>query len=128
LTFFLQAKRTVNKAHFGLALWGSDGSLLWAMRSLDNGGNEILLTEGLYKVKFKAPILPLRPGTYRMLVSANDLAEGTLDAWYAKPNLQVLARRDSGLPPQWQGILSLDGEFELIAVEALESKTAKTEL
>jgi lipopolysaccharide transport system ATP-binding protein len=109
----LAARRPVRDANFGIALWANDGTLVWAMRSLDHGGECVRLQEGRYEVQFALPSLPLRPGSYQILVSVNDLGEGTLDAWYAQPLLQVEAKDESGLPPQWQGILDISGRFAL---------------
>lgn len=109
----LGVRRIVKEANFGIALWASDGSLVWAMRNLDHGGQCVFLQEGLYELKFAVPSFPLRPGAYQILVSANDLREGTLDEWYAQPKLQILHRNESGLPPQWQGLLNISGQFKL---------------
>jgi hypothetical protein len=118
LVFLLHSKRILNKAYFGIALWGSDGTLIWAMRSLDYLGDTFVLKEGFYEVKFKIPSLPLRAGSYQIHVSANDLeAEGALDAWNPRPRLQVIPNKESTLPPGWQGILDVEGEFHLARVE-----------
>jgi lipopolysaccharide transport system ATP-binding protein len=109
----LAVGRTVAEANFGIAIWAVDGTLVWAMRNLDHGGDCVFLREGIYEIEYKLPILPLRPGSYQIHVSANDLKDGTLDSWYAKPKLTVLPRNESGLPPQWQGILEIKGEFQL---------------
>jgi homopolymeric O-antigen transport system ATP-binding protein len=107
----LVVKRTVPEANFGIALWAPDGTLVWAMRNLDYGGDCVVLKEGIYEIQYRIPMLPLRPGNYQIHVSANDLKEGTLDSWYAKPELTILAKDESGLPPQWQGIFNIRGEF-----------------
>ena len=109
----LAVRRIVGEANFGIALWSNDGTLIWAMRNLDHGGQCIELHEGVYELKFAVPQLPLRPGAYQILVSANDLREGALDNWYPQTKLQVLPRKNSGLPPQWQGILNISGEFQI---------------
>jgi hypothetical protein len=112
--FELVARRRLDAANFGLALWGADGSLVFAMRSLDHGGECVPLPIGRHLVEFSVPSLPLAPGSYELLVSANDLGEGTLDAWYARPSLRILSRHERGLPPQWQGVLELSGRFRLL--------------
>jgi lipopolysaccharide transport system ATP-binding protein len=114
--FRLALGRTVKEANFGIALWANDGTLVWAMRNIDHGGQCLLLHEGIYELRFTLTQLPLRPGVYQILVSANDLREGGLDSWYAQPKLQVLSRNESGLPVQWQGLLNLRGEFRLSIV------------
>jgi homopolymeric O-antigen transport system ATP-binding protein len=109
----LAVGRIIREANFGIALWASDGTLVWAMRNLDHGGDCLFLGEGLYEIEYIVPEFPLRPGSYQVQVSANDLKEGTLDSWYAKPKLTILAKDESGLPTQWQGVLDIPGEFKL---------------
>jgi lipopolysaccharide transport system ATP-binding protein len=115
----LVAGRPVREANFGIALWAADGTLAWAMRNLDYGGQCVAIREGAYDVEFAVPGLPLRAGSYQVLVSCNDLREGTLDEWYAQPPLRVVARRESGLPAQWQGLLNVSGEFRLSLLDEL---------
>jgi len=114
--FRLCCKRFVKQANFGFSLWSVDGSLIWAMRNLDYGGQCIPLKDGTYEVEFSIPTLPVRPGEYQIHVSVNDLVEGTLDSWYAQPNLIVLPKDESGLPPQWQGIINIGGKFNIKGV------------
>ncbi len=114
IQFKLIARRSVQEANFGIALWSEDGILIWAMRSIDHGAECLRLKEGIYTLQFFMPWLPLKPGGYQILVSANDLKEGVLDSWYARPKLQILPKNESGLPLKWQGILNLNGEFTLL--------------
>jgi lipopolysaccharide transport system ATP-binding protein len=111
--FQLDCKRTVKQANFGFALWAADGSLVWAMRNLDYGGQCVMLRDGKYELEFFIPSLPIRPGLYQIHVSVNDLTEGTLESWYAEPKLTVLPKDESGLPPQWQGIVNIGGRFHI---------------
>lgn len=111
--FELICKRSVEQANFGLALWSPDGNLTWAMRNLDYGGQCIHLKQGTYEIEFSIATLPVRPGSYKISVSVNDLLEGNLDAWYAQPELAVLPKNESGIPPQWQGSLNLPGKFTI---------------
>jgi lipopolysaccharide transport system ATP-binding protein len=112
----LAVRRILHEANFGIALWADDGTLVWAMRSLDDDRQSMPLPEGLYALQFGLPQFPLRPGTYQILASANDLREGSLDAWYARPKLQIFPKNESGLPVQWQGLLNLSGEFKCTPV------------
>ena len=116
--------RFVREGNFGIAVWASDGTLAWAMRSLDYEGQCVAIREGVYDVEFAVPGLPLRAGTYQVLVSCNDLKEGTLDEWYAQPLLRVVVRRESGLPAGWQGLLNVSGEFKLSLVDELGAEDA----
>jgi hypothetical protein len=115
--FKLNNKRFIPQANFGFALFAADGNLIWAMRNLDYGGQYIPLSEGIYEVEFSIPFLVVRPGTYQIQVSVNDLDEGTLDLWHAKPDLTVLPKDESGIPPQWQGVLDIAGEFKINPVD-----------
>ncbi len=111
--FKLLARRIVKEANFGIIIWSDDGSLIWSMRSLDNGGQYISINEGLYEVRFSILSLPLKSGSYQIYVTANDREEGTLDEWYAQPKLVVSPKDESGLPRQFQGILNISGKFEI---------------
>ncbi len=126
IQFRLAVRRRVEAANFGIAFWATDGTLVWAMRSLDHGGECMPLQEGLYTAEFAVPGFPLNSGLYQILVSANDSDEGTLDAWYAQPPLRILPKDERGLPPQWQGILDISGRFTLIPIG--EGKAAKKSL
>jgi ABC-type polysaccharide/polyol phosphate transport system ATPase subunit len=116
--FRFVARRRVRDGHFGIAIYARDGSLVWAMRSLDSGRGSIPIEEGCHEAEFDLGPLPVRPDAYHVLVSANDLTDGLLDSWTAQPLLCVLPTRETGLPVEWQGILDLDGRFRLAAVAA----------
>jgi lipopolysaccharide transport system ATP-binding protein len=109
----LGVRRVVKNANFGIAIWTNEGTLAWAARNLDYGGQCIFLEEGLFELKFSVPFFPLRPGTYQIHVSANDIEDGTLDEWYVQPKLRILPKNESGIPPNWQGILNMKSEFNL---------------
>jgi lipopolysaccharide transport system ATP-binding protein len=111
MSFRIHCRREIPRACFGLALYAEDGTLIWAMRNLDYGGETLALSPGRYTLDFVAESLPLRPGQYQIHVSINDLMEGTLDSWYPSPKLTIKAYHESGLPPNWQGILNVRGTF-----------------
>ncbi|MDY6845304.1 MAG: ABC transporter ATP-binding protein, partial [Thermodesulfobacteriota bacterium] len=118
----LGVRRVVNNANFGIAIWTKEGTLAWAARYLDCGGESIFLQEGLYELEFSVLFLPLRPGTYQILISVNNSVDGTLDHWYAQPELQILPKNESGIPPRWQGILNLESQFNLTYINELNEK------
>lgn len=119
----LVVRRIVNRANFGLAIWTDDGILVWTGRNIDYGGECVFLKEGLYELSFVLPSFPVRPGTYQIYVTANNIGEGTLDGWYAQPRLCVLPKHDPGLPPEWQGILNIESQFQIMQVEENMSAT-----
>ena len=112
IRFHLEVRQLIRQAYFGVALYSGDGMLIWAMRSEDQLGGYADLSPGSYEIGFHLPCLPLRPGTYRIHVSANTPL-GCSDEWHVEPPLTVLPKNETGLPPKWQGILNLPGEFAI---------------
>ena len=114
----LGVRRVIDRSSFGIALWSDDGQLVWAMRSLDNGGQYVSLRDGVYQIDFVIPELPLRPGQYQIQVSVNSLGDEQLDMWHAQPSLRILPKDETGIPLRWQGILNVTGEFDLRLLES----------
>lgn len=108
----LLLRRVIRKAHFGVTIWSSDGTLVWGWRSMDHEPVKFL-DQGTYEVCFLIPMLPLRPGPYEVVVSVNDMDEGNLDVCYLQPALVVMSQQELKMPPQWQGILNIDCRFEI---------------
>lgn len=113
LAFLLSVKEPVEQAYFGIAFYSAEGQLVWAMRSEDADKGFQDLTPGDYEVNFSLPTLPLRPGHYRLQVSVNSKLK-QYDVWDVEPNLEVLAKNESGLPVRWQGIMNMPGEFSIM--------------
>lgn len=111
-SFDIVIRRNLASAHFGIAIWSDDGTLVWNMRSMDRGG-ESLLGRGKYQINFILPQLPLRPGWYQLQVTVVTSTEGILDMWYPQQKLQVLPRGGVGISNGRQGVLVLDSEFSL---------------
>jgi lipopolysaccharide transport system ATP-binding protein len=111
--FAVTCKRYIPRACFGLAIFSEDGQLIWAMSSVGCNNDTNNLSPGDYLLSFRIPSLPIRPGLYQIHVSINDLLDGVIDSWYPQPKLSVRAYQESGLPPNWQGILTVPGEFGL---------------
>jgi lipopolysaccharide transport system ATP-binding protein len=118
----LVVRQDVKAATFGIAIWTTDGILVWASRSIDNGGLPAVLTKGLYEVEFLIEKLVVKPGSYNATISVNDVTKGTLAEWVARPKLQILPRNETGLPPEWQGILNVPGRFKLSLISSDISK------
>jgi lipopolysaccharide transport system ATP-binding protein len=103
--FSLASRRAIQDAYFGLALWDSEGQLIVAGSSLDDGGRAVGLGEGEHRVVFEVR-LPIKAGAYQLDVSLNGVGEGQIDRWHAVPKLIVLPSGDSSLPERWHGILN----------------------
>jgi len=113
--FQLVVRQLVRQGYFGIVMRSDDGNLIWAMRSKDQDDGYVDLTPGTYTIRFSLPYLPLRPGKYQLHITAN---QGGMchDEWYAMPKLTILPKNETGLPPKWQGILNVDGRFEIAEV------------
>ena len=105
IVFDVASRRAIQDAYFGLALWDSEGRLIVAGSSLDDGGRAAGLGEGEHKVVFEMR-LPIKAGAYQLDVSLNGVGEGQIDRWQAEPKLIVLPSGDSSLPERWHGILN----------------------
>jgi hypothetical protein len=110
--FDLECRREIKQATFGLVLYADDGTLIWSMSNIDDGTPPLVLGTGQVRLRFVASALPLRPGSYQVFVSANDLYDGVLDAWYPRPKLKLAAKLETNMPVNWQGLLNLPGRFE----------------
>lgn len=110
--FTLEARREIRNATFGLVLFAEDGTLVWSMSNIDDGSPPLVLGRGEYRLRFSISSLPLRPGSYQVYVTSNDLFDGVLDAWYPQPKLKLAAKQQTNMPANWQGLLNLPGRFE----------------
>jgi lipopolysaccharide transport system ATP-binding protein len=111
LMFTVVSKRVVEQAYLGLAIWDSEGQLIVAGSSLDDGGHAFHLPEGEHIVMFEVR-LPIKAGAYQLDVSLNGVGEGQIDRWHAEPRLIVLPSGDSSLPEKWHGLLNEKMRFE----------------
>lgn len=109
--FTIVSKRVVDQAYLGVALWDSEGQLILAGSSLDEGGQAFHLPLGEHRVVFEVR-LPIKAGSYQLDVSLNGVGEGQIDRWHAEPKLIVLPTGDSSLPDKWHGLLNEKIHFE----------------
>ena len=109
--FTIASKRVVDQAYLGIVLWDSEGRLILAGSSLDEGGHAIHFDQGDYRVVFEVR-LPIKAGSYQLDVSLNGVGEGQIDRWHAEPKLIVLPSGDSSLPENWHGLVNEKIRFE----------------
>ncbi len=76
LRFLLQLKTSLQRGHHGIALWSTDGQLMWAWAA-----ENLRAGEGTHELAYSLPCLPLRPGAYRWQVSLYD-DRALLDNWF----------------------------------------------
>jgi lipopolysaccharide transport system ATP-binding protein len=103
--FTLQVYESISMGHHGIALFNSEGQLMWAW-----GVNNLQLNPGVYVFVYRFPLLPIRPGFYSWGVSLYDDA-GQIDVWHCVPDMLV-ATEDLQHPSyHWNGILNLPFKF-----------------
>ncbi len=116
ISFRLSVSEPIKQAHFGLAIYSTDGQLIWAIKSADVYNEYMDFDRGVYEIKFRIPSLPLREGHYMLKVSANSRFK-QFDVWDVEPVLDVVSKTDSILPSRWQGILNIPCEIDVTSVE-----------
>jgi hypothetical protein len=115
--FKLGAKRPISNAVVGFAIWNSEGVLMFAASSLDCCGKYLDLQEGTYALTFMVR-LPVKADTYQVEVNLNEGNAKQVDRWFAEPQLVVLPRFETSLPPEWHGLVNEDAKFELTIEES----------
>ena len=105
--FVVHVARPVDDGQHGVALWNSEGQVIWA-----TAVDRLRLPAGDHELIHGLPGLPLRPGVYRWQVSLYADRE-LLDNWYAVPDF-IIATETHGHPrDEWAGILNLPAEFRV---------------
>ena len=105
--FTVLLEEPLSKGHHGVALWSSDGHLLWSWAT-----DRLELPAGAHEFVHTLPTLPLRPTIYHWQVSLS--ADGELlDDWYAVPDMIVATESHSDPRDEGAGILNLPTEFHV---------------
>ncbi len=113
MTFRLFVNEPVRQAHFGLAIYSTDGQLIWAMKTADTYKEYLDFDTGAYDIQFMFPSLPLREGNYFLKVSANTRLK-QYDVWDVEPALEIVTKTDSVLPNRWQGVVNMPCEVNIL--------------
>lgn len=108
----LDVREPVRAGYGGFEIFNLDGQLIWSSATYDQGKGDLVLAPGRYTFGFRLPLLPLRPGNYRLHASFYD-REGSrlLDDWWATPELVLTLPPTSHSQDEWQGVLNLPCEF-----------------
>ncbi len=110
--FALQVNDALRMATHGIALYSSDGQLLWGTAAFN-----LELEPGCYGFDYELPTLPLRPGAYHWLVSLYD-ETGLVDVWESVPDLLVATEPVTHPSDQWSGILNIPYQFQVTKDDA----------
>jgi lipopolysaccharide transport system ATP-binding protein len=109
LSFGVTLRCAVHSAEHGVALFNSEGQLMWA-RAEQN----LKLEPGQHVFAHSFPSLPLRPGAYRWQVSLWDGGE-MLDLWDCVPEMTIATETHQHYMDEWNGVLNLDSQFVLVS-------------
>jgi len=115
LSFRLTVTEPINQAHFGIAIYLTDGQLIWAMKSTDIYKEYLDFQPGNYEMSFNLPSLPLREGNYWLKISANSRLK-QFDVWDVEPALEIISKTESILPGKWQGVVNMPCEIKIAPV------------
>jgi lipopolysaccharide transport system ATP-binding protein len=105
--FALQVNDALRMATHGIALYSSEGQLLWGTAAYN-----LELEPGCYGFDYELPTLPLRPGAYHWLVSLYD-ETGLVDLWESVPDLLVATEPVTHPRDEWSGILNIPYQFKV---------------
>jgi lipopolysaccharide transport system ATP-binding protein len=108
----LDVREPVRAGYGGFEIFDLDGRLIWSSATYDQGRGDLPIAPGRHAFDFRLPLLPLRPGSYRLHASFYD-REGSrlLDDWWATPELVLTVPPTSHSQDEWQGVLNLPCEF-----------------
>jgi lipopolysaccharide transport system ATP-binding protein len=110
----LDVREKVTAGYGGFEIFDLEGKLIWSGSSYDQGRGDLPLEPGRYAFSYRLPMLPLKPGAYRLHASFYD-REGSklLDDWWANPELVISLPPSSHSQDEWQGVLNLPCEFSI---------------
>jgi lipopolysaccharide transport system ATP-binding protein len=114
VTFHLEldVREAQEQAYGGFEIFDLEGGLIWSASTYDQGRGDFSLPAGRCRLSFRLPMLPLKPGAYR-LHSSLYRREGRrlLDDWWAMPELIVSTPPQSHPQDEWQGVVNLPCDF-----------------
>jgi lipopolysaccharide transport system ATP-binding protein len=110
----LDVRDPVRAGYGGFEIFDLEGKLIWSGSSYDQGRGDLPFQPGRYEFSYRLPMLPLKPGAYRLHASFYD-REGNrlLDDWWANPELVISLPPSSHPQDEWQGVLNLPCEFSI---------------
>lgn len=115
LRLTLDVRERIPAGYGGIELFDPEGRLIWSGASYDGGRGDLELEPGKTALIYTLPMLPLKPGAYRLHASFYE-REGRklLDDWWASPELIVSLPPSSHSQDEWQGILNLPCDLRVV--------------
>jgi lipopolysaccharide transport system ATP-binding protein len=104
----LDVRERVAAGYGGIEIFDPEGKLIWSGASYDGGRGDLALAPGKHALVYSLPMLPLKPGAYKLHASFYE-REGRrlLDDWWASPELIISLPPSSHPDDEWQGVLNL---------------------
>jgi lipopolysaccharide transport system ATP-binding protein len=104
----LDVREGVAAGYGGIEIFDPEGKLIWSGASYDGGRGDLALAPGRHALIYSLPMLPLKPGAYKLHASFYEREDRKLlDDWWASPELIVSLPPSSHPDDEWQGILNL---------------------
>ena len=108
IRFSVETTVHLRKAVHGIALFNCDRQLIWGWAT-----GEMDISAGQHDFHYTFPMLPLRPGPYKWLVSLyNDREE--VDVWDCLPELVVATEIHQHQFDNWNGVLNIPSQFSVL--------------
>jgi len=108
IRFFVEVYEPIHLGQHGIALFNSEGQLVWAWAA-----NNLTLDVGLHALRYTFPMLPLKPGSYGWHLSLYD-SSGLADVWYGVPEMIVATPNYQHPRDEWNGPLNLPCQFHVL--------------
>jgi lipopolysaccharide transport system ATP-binding protein len=123
LEVHIDIREKLEHAYGGFEIFDIEGQLMWSGSTYDEGRGDLVLEAGRYTFAFGLPLLPLRPGAYRLHASLYE-REGhrLVDDWWAIPDLIIATTPLSHSQDEWQGVLNLPFSFSVSKADAPDDR------
>ena len=112
IRFLVQVNEPIRLGHHGIALFNSEGQMMWGTAAYN-----LNLAEGLHNFTYELVTLPLRPGAYFWRVSLYD-EQGLVDVWDCVPELIVATQPVTHPRDEWAGLLNIPYRFTVNGVKS----------
>ena len=107
ISFYLDVRQPIRRAHHGIALFDMERRLLWAFST-----DGLSFPAGVHKLHYTLPFLPLPPGSYAWQLSLWD-ESGNVDLWEASPEMIVAAPNYQHSLDEWNGLMNLPSSLQV---------------
>ncbi len=105
VSFFLDVRQPIQHGVHGAALFDSNNQLMWG-----HSKQNLHFSPGIYALRYRFPMLPLRPGAFTWQVSLWD-DHGLVDLWHGVPPMIVATENHQHPLDEWNGVLNMPSDF-----------------